>query len=109
SYQALAFAIAGSLFVVPALLGWSPAIRKNMIKASLILVNVSVILLGGYTFLNHVKFGYLGLTPMLPIALSSRTSQVIERLPDEYATVREVLIRARDADLIARGGPHTGY
>jgi hypothetical protein len=30
-------------------------------------------------------------------------------LPDEYATVREVLIKARDADLIARGGSHTGY
>jgi hypothetical protein len=30
-------------------------------------------------------------------------------LPDEYATIREALIRARDADLVAGGGPHTGY
>jgi hypothetical protein len=32
----------------------------------------------------------------------------VERLPDEYADVREILIRERDAQLVKRGGTHTG-
>jgi hypothetical protein len=108
TYQALAFAMTGSLFVMPALLGWSPAIRKNVIKASVILICASVMLVGGYILLNYIKFDYFGLSPIMPIALSSRTARVIEQLPDEYATVREVLIRERDALLVARGSEHTG-
>jgi hypothetical protein len=45
----------------------------------------------------------------MPVYLSSRTARVIERLPDEYATVREVLIRYRDAMLVGRDGPHTAH
>lgn len=107
-YAVLAFAMAGSLFVIPLLFGWSPAIRRNTIKASLILISASVILVGGYALLNHIKFGYFGLSPMLPVSMTSKTSEVIERLPDEYAPVREFLIRARDAELVVRGSPHTG-
>jgi hypothetical protein len=108
TYQALAFAMAGSLFVMPVLFGWSPTIRKNTIKASLILICVSVMLTGGYTFINYIKFDYLGLSPLMPFALSTRTARVIERLPDEYAIVREVLIRERDALLVERGSEHIG-
>jgi hypothetical protein len=109
TYQALAFAMAGSLCIMPILLGWSPAIRKNMIKASLILICTSIILIGGYSFINYLKFNYFGLSPITPFALSSKTARVIERLPDEYSTVREVLIRERDALLVERGGDHIGY
>ena len=109
TYQALAFAMAGSLFVMPVLFGWSPAIRMNTIKASLILICASVILVGGYAFINYINFDYFGLSPLMPLHLGSRTSRVLELLPDEYAAVREVLIRARDLHLVERGGPHLGY
>jgi hypothetical protein len=112
TYQALAFAMIGSLFVVSVLFGWSPAIRKKTIKASLILICASVMLIGGYAFINYLNFGHFGLSLITPVdsaTLSTRTARVIERLPDEYATIREALIRARDAELVARGGQHTGY
>ncbi len=108
TYQALAFVMTGSLFVTPVLLGWSPALRKNMIKASVILICASVMLVGGYACINYLKFDYFGLSPLMPIALSSRTARVLEQLPDEYAAVREVLIRERDALLVARGSEHIG-
>jgi hypothetical protein len=112
TYQALAFAMMGSLLVLPFLFSRSAALSKNTIKASLILICVSIMLIGGYAFLNYLKFDHFGLSLIMPVdsaTLNTRTARVIERLPDEYATVREALIRARDADLVSRGGPHTGY
>jgi len=108
TYQALAFAIAGSLFVMPVLFRFSNTVIKNTIKASLVMICVSAILAGGYSFINYIKFDYFGLSPLMPFALSTRTARVIERLPDEYATVREVLVRDRDALLVARGSEHIG-
>jgi hypothetical protein len=108
TYQALAFAMTGSLFVVPVLWGWSPTIRMSTIKASLILICASIMLIGGCASVNYHKFDYFIVSPLMPINLSTRTARVIERLPDEYATVREALIRARDAALIQRGSDHIG-
>lgn len=112
TYQALAFAVAGSLCILPVLFGWSSDIRKNTLKASLVLIGASVVLVGGYAFLHFAKFDHIGLNLIAPVGsatLSTRTARVVERLPDEYAPIREALIRARDADLLRRGGPHTGY
>ena len=109
TYQVLALALTGSLWVITVLWGWSPALRQQTLKASLVLLCSSVLLVGGYSYVNYTKFGYFGLSPDMPIALSTRTSRVLERLPEEYAPVREVLIRDRDALLVARGGEHTGY
>jgi hypothetical protein len=112
TYQALAFALAGNLLVMSIMFCWSPAIRKDMRKASLILICSSVILIGSYAFLNYLKFDHFGLGLITPVdsgTLSTRTARVIERLPDEYTGIREVLIKARDADLIALGGMHTGH
>jgi hypothetical protein len=108
TYQALVFAMTGSLFVVPVLRDWSPTIRMSTIKASLILICASIILIGGYALMNYYKFGYFVVSPLMPRNLSTRTARVIERLPDEYATVREALIRARDAVLVQRGSDHIG-
>jgi hypothetical protein len=64
-------------------------------------------MVGGYAFFNYRNFGYFVVTPKLGLSLSIKTVRVIERLPDEYAAIREILIRARDATLVT--GEHVGY
>jgi hypothetical protein len=80
-----------------------------MIKGSLVLILVSVIGVGGYAFMNYRKFDYFAMTSFTGFVLSAKTLRIIERLPDEHAKIREVLIAARDADLVRPGGQHTGY
>ena len=76
-------------------------------KASLILVTASVLIIGGYSSLNYHKFGYFGVTPLVGFNLCSRTVRVVERLPDQYADVREMLVSERDKQLTARNSSHT--
>jgi len=112
TYQALAFAMTASLFAISVPSGWSPVIRKHTLKASVILICASMLLIAGYGFLNFLKFGHFGLSLIVPVdsaTLSTRTVRIVERLPDEYAPVREALIKARDAALVERGSQHTGY
>jgi hypothetical protein len=108
TFQALAVPIGGSVLTASILIGRSGATRR-LLPAMLVVFSLSTLLVGGYTFFNYFKFGYFGLSPIMPFALTTRTARVLERLPDEYRPVREVLIQARDADLVQRGGSHTGY
>ena len=100
TYQVLVLAIVGYVVIVSFKLRWTPAMWKDVVKASLILICGSVVLLGGYAFFNYRNFGYFVITPKLGLTLSLKTMRVTERLPEEYARVREVLIRARDAELV---------
>jgi hypothetical protein len=108
TFQALAVAIGGSILVASILIGRSGATRR-LLPAMVVVFSLATLLVSAYTSFNYVKFGYLGLSPIMPFALTTRTARVLERLPDEYAPVREALIQARDADLLQRGGAHTGY
>jgi len=108
TYQVFALIIAGWILLLPLLyqrvnLQWAQAV-----KASVILVLVSILILGGYSFLNYRKFGYFGITPLLGFNLCTKTVPFVERLPDQYADVREMLINARDQQLTKRGSSHTG-
>ena len=67
-----------------------------------------MVLIGGIASFNQVRFGWVGVAPSAGFHLSTKTMAFVERLPDEYAQVREVLIRERDAQLVKRGGTHTG-
>lgn len=107
AYQALAVALA-ALLLVPALVRGAALTYDRAIRTGAALVAGSLLALGSYAYLNHVKFGYFGLTPSLGFHLSTKTMPFVERLPDEYAVVREIFIRERDAQLVKRGGPHTG-
>lgn len=82
--------------------------RKKLILAVTSIFLSSCLILGGFSLYNRQHFHYFGLTPMLGFNLSTRTVRVIERLPDQYADVRELLIKSRDSDLIARNSSHTG-
>jgi hypothetical protein len=107
-YQLLAFALAGCLLLMPVLFRWVPFRCRDMIKPSLVLIFTTVIMIGGYSYVNYRKFDYFGTNSQLGFALSTKTLRVIERLPDEYSTVREILLRSRDAALI-NDVYHTGY
>lgn len=60
----------------------------------------ALILAGGWSTLNGVRFDSPGLTPLTPYHLSSRTSPFVELLPESYEPARSVLIRARDQALL---------
>jgi hypothetical protein len=107
AYQALAAALA-TLLLVPALVRATALDYGRAIRTGMALVAGSLLVLGTYAYFNHVKFGYFGLTPSLGFHLSTKTMSFVERLPDEYAEVREIFIRERNAQLVKRGGPHTG-
>jgi hypothetical protein len=106
AYQLLPIAIVGYLitvgFLLPAHLTW-----KKVGAASLILVTGSVLFVGGYALYNLKTFGHFTVTPKFGLSLSLKTVRVVERLPDEYAAIREVLVKARDEELL-RDPSHRG-
>jgi hypothetical protein len=82
--------------------------RKRMAVAAISIFFSSCFVLGGFSLYNRQNFNYFGVSPMLGFNLSTKTVRVIERLPDEYKEIRELLISSRDGDLTARNGSHTG-
>jgi len=108
AYQALAPALAVILCLIPLVTRPSFTIR-DALRAGVGLAVIAVGMLGIYAVVNGSATGYFGITPMLGFNLSTRTVSVIERLPDEYADAREIMIRARDAQLVRSGSSHTGY
>ena len=97
TYQLLALAVVGWFVVARLLLPMIQSRWRDLAKASLILVTSSILIIGGYAYFNYRSFGYFGITPILGLSLSQKTVHVLERLPDEHALVREVLIKARNA------------
>jgi hypothetical protein len=108
TYQVLAFVIAGWLLLLPVLYRHRQLKFKDMTVAGAVLIVVSVAMIGGYSYVNFRKFGYFGVTPRLGVHLSTKTALFVERLPEQDAEVRELLVRARDRSLIGRGSSHTG-
>jgi hypothetical protein len=108
TYQALAFSMAAALVILKYLLSDLPLKWAEVMKASGILIFTSVLMLGGYAFINYQNFDYFGVTPRLGLSLSTRTWRFIERLPDEHASIRSVLISARNAHLVQDYGEHEG-
>jgi hypothetical protein len=107
-YQVLTPALGAGLLCAAALTGWRPASRRQALMAAAALVMVSGLLLAGYAGANRLRFGFFGVTHTAGFHLSTRTMAFVERLPDEHAAVREILVRERDAQLTKRGGTHTG-
>lgn len=106
TYQILALAIITFLFIIPRLTDIS---KKEIIKANVILLISSVLLIGGYSLMNYLKFGYFGITYALGFHLTTRTIRYMERLPEKYAIVRDILIKHRNAHLVKTHSSHTGY
>jgi hypothetical protein len=108
TYQALALTLASSLAVIKYLFSRLPLKWEQVMKASSILIFVSVSIHGSYALINYQKFGYFGVAPRLGLTLSTKTWRFIERLPDEYASIKEILIEARNTQLVQHNGEHDG-
>jgi len=109
TYQVLAFAVAAWLVTACFLRLKFPGDWRNVVRGSLIVIFGSILIVGGYAYFNYRNFGYFGITYKLGISLTQKTVHVIERLPDEYAAIREVLIRGRNSNLLASRGTELGY
>ncbi len=107
--QILAFAMVACLFAMPSLVHHARVTRRDVKKASMILASATIALVGAYSLMNFAKFHYAGITYSLGYNLGTRTVRVLERLPDEYAPVRDAMIRIRDAQLVEPNSSHTGY
>jgi hypothetical protein len=88
--------------------GWYGRDASKRAAPGLVLIGIWAAVLGGYATFNLVRFQWFGVAASTGMHLTTKTIGLVERLPDEYAVVREVLIRARDAELVKRGGTHTG-
>lgn len=105
TYQLLFIAILG------AKLAFIPIYKKNIKRLALASISIAiptVILVGGLVWFNYQNFNFLGLTSVFGFSLSTKTGKFLERLPDEYADIREILIASRNSALVARNGGHTG-
>ena len=109
TYQVLALAVATWLVTAYFLRPRTPNSWRNVVKGSLIVISGSILIVGGYAYFNYRHFGYFGITYKLGISLTQKTVHVIERLPDEDAAIREVLIRGRNSDLLLSRGTELGY
>ncbi len=107
AYQLLSIAIVVYLITVRILLPAARLTWKKVGAVSLMLVTGSVLIVGGYAFYNLKTFGHFTVTPKFGLSLSLKTVRVVERLPDEYAAIREVLVKARNEELL-RDPSHRG-
>lgn len=80
-------------------------IDGGLLRSILTFFVTSTVILLGYMAYNQNKFGYFGTSYFTGVSLSTRTVFVLERLPDEYAGEREIMIKYRDVDLI-KGESH---
>ena len=107
-YQLLAFALAAALLFFPRVVRRLGLTYRDAVTAAAVLVVGSAVIVGALCVRNLAAFGYFGVAPTLGFHLSTKTTSLLERLPDEYAVARDILIRERDAQLVKPGGKHNG-
>jgi hypothetical protein len=108
AYQLLAPALALCLVAIALVRRDDALPLRTAIVTGVLLSAGSIAVIGAAAYANYTRFGYFGLTPSLGFHLSTKTMTFVERLPDEYAAVREILVKERDREITERGGLHTG-
>lgn len=90
-----------ALVLVPvALLAAVPRASLPRWRTALLVAVPAVLMVGGYSIANGVRFDSWGLTPLTAYHLSSKTAPYVEELPASYEPARSVLIEERDAALL---------
>ncbi|MCC6642433.1 MAG: hypothetical protein IT386_14830 [Deltaproteobacteria bacterium] len=84
------------------------AFRRRTVIGVTVISLAAVTVLGGVVVRNAIRFDFAGVSPMLGTRLSHKTVRVLERLPERYADVREILIRHRDGALLDPATGHLG-
>ncbi len=107
AYQALGFVLAVCVLVAARGATRDDGATRRAWTSAVALALGFAVLVGAYASFNKRRFGYFGVTFSIGFHLSTKTMGFVERLPDEHAVVREILIRERDRQLTQRGGYHT--
>lgn len=105
TYQLLPVALAATLLLAARS---GRAARKRRLAAVCAILLIPAAIVGAYCAHNFSRFGFPGLNPSFGLHLSTKTARVIERLPDEYEDIREMLVQHRDSALVVRDSEHTG-
>src|SRR5262249_46456976 len=82
--------------------------RKSIVRTVVPLITPSFLIFVTVVAVQYSRFGYLCLTPKSAFMLFTRTVNVLERIPDDQADLRELLIRHRDRSMIERDSSHRG-
>jgi len=106
AFQALPLAFAVTLLAFGST-GRLVRLRRAAVTAGVLVVGTGL-LLASYAVFNAQRFGFFGVAFSTGFHLTTKTMYLFERLPDEHAVVREILIAERDVQLTERGGTHTG-
>lgn len=86
-----------------------PQYKMRLIEASVVILVTAILIVGGMIYYNQSNFSFIGLTPDFGYFLSTKTVRVLERLPDEYALVRDIMISHREKLLLSTDSYHTAY
>ncbi|MCS7010042.1 MAG: hypothetical protein N2049_01995 [Anaerolineales bacterium] len=92
-----------AILLAPKLRNW----RKRLLWGAAGLSLWAILIIGSLAFHNLHYHGYFGVSPLTGLHLTQKTGRVLERLPDSYARIREVLIHYRDQSLLSE--PHQFY
>ncbi len=74
--------------------------KKKMLYSILAIGMISSIFVGSIIYNNYQKFNFVGVTPLFGFNLSTKTTFVIDRLPEKYAEVKDILIYYRNKDFL---------
>ncbi len=106
TYQLLFIGICAILLLF---IPFFPHLRRRLISGAATIFIVSSVVIGGLVLFNFQKFNFAGISPLAGFHLSTKTVRFVERLPDEYSKVREILIKYRDKRLVEPHQSHTGF
>lgn len=107
TFQALApFLAVCVLICFAARCNFRMSLRRMLISLGIAIV-LPLASLTAYAYINYLKFGYFGTSTMSAFSLSHKTVSFLEELPDQYADIRDILLRHRDAELLKPFSDHT--
>ena len=111
TYQYLSLTLVVFLLVIYFLKYFDSTTHRRLLVSSLVLTIGYFVIVGGYLAYNRANFGFTGLSPIAGFNLTTRTVRFVDKLPDEYAVEREILVKYRDRRLVIPNDYpiHTGY
>jgi hypothetical protein len=86
-----------------------PALKRRVWLGAVVLAALAVAIIGSLCLHNYQSHGYFGVTPLFGFNLTQKTARVLEQLPDQYAYVRDLLIKYRDQSLLSSQDGHQFY
>jgi len=86
-----------------------PAYRRRLLAAAGVLVLCAALIVGSVCLHNYRSHGFFSTTPLTGFNLTQKTARVLERLPDEYACIRDLLIQYRNESLLSVEDNHSYY